>query len=134
MTAPAARMRAAGGASAAAAGAGASAAVPNGVGSPSVAMFSLIVPGTPSSALSGAPRSPRASLARACARAGSGGRREVGCRGGPGGKKVGGLQMRLPTRDMRQHGLRDLDRRQLALAVGGHQGVGGQVVQVTHGG
>src|SRR6218665_1795973 len=63
-------------------GGGASAAVPNGVGSPSVAMFSLIVPGTPSSALSGAPRSQRASLARACASAAPGRRREGACRCG----------------------------------------------------
>ena len=58
----------------ASAGAGASstAAVPSGTGSPSVAMFSLMVLGTPSSNPCGAPRSQRASDARAWASAASG--------------------------------------------------------------
>ncbi|MNV38890.1 hypothetical protein D3C71_1304530 [compost metagenome] len=47
-TAPASRMRAAGGASAAA-GVSSVAAVPKGTGVPRVAMFSLMVAGTPSS-------------------------------------------------------------------------------------
>ncbi len=48
------------------------AAVPTGVGSPRVAMLSLTVAGTPSSRPAGSPRSQRASLSRARARAASG--------------------------------------------------------------
>ena len=71
MIAPASRSRAAGGASA---GAGASslAAVPSGVGSPRVAMLSLIVDGTPSSGPIGSPFAQRASEARASLSARSG--------------------------------------------------------------
>ena len=71
ITAPASRTRAAGGASAAA-GASATARVPSGTGSPAVAMFSLTVIGTPSSAPQGSPLAQRASLVRACASASSG--------------------------------------------------------------
>ncbi|MOA28599.1 hypothetical protein D3C78_1495520 [compost metagenome] len=74
-TAPASRMRAAGGASAAA-GVRSVAAVPSGTGTPRVAMFSLMVDGTPSSvwppADSGSPFIQRASEARAIASAPSG--------------------------------------------------------------
>ena len=71
MTAPASFKRAAGGASALA-GVRSVARVPSGTGSPWVAMFSLIVTGTPSSAPQGALERQRVSLARACARASSG--------------------------------------------------------------
>jgi hypothetical protein len=80
-TAPASRSRAAGGASAAA-GSSSAAAVPSGVGSPWVAMLSLTVAGTPSSGPQGAPRSQRASLARAWARAASGRSSQVAARCG----------------------------------------------------
>jgi hypothetical protein len=71
ITAPASRSRAVGGASS---GAGTSsvAAVPSGIGTPRVAMFSLIVTGTPSIALSGVPACQRASDRAAIASAPSG--------------------------------------------------------------
>ena len=71
ITAPASRTRAAGGASEAA-GVRSLAAVPSGVGTPRVAMFSLMVIGTPSSAPLGAPAFQRASDALAWVRAPSG--------------------------------------------------------------
>ena len=64
-------MRAAGGASFAAR-TSRLAAVPTGTGVPRVAMFSLIIDGTPSIAPSGSPFSQRASDARAAASAASG--------------------------------------------------------------
>ena len=81
ITAPASRSRAAGGASAAA-GASTVAAVPSGIASPWVAMFSLMVVGTPSSRPRGSPRSQRASDARACCSAASGRSSQVACRAG----------------------------------------------------
>jgi hypothetical protein len=71
MTAPDSRIRAAGGASFAA-GTSRLAAVPTGTGVPRVAMFSLIIDGTPSIGPSGSPFSQRASEARAAASAASG--------------------------------------------------------------
>jgi hypothetical protein len=68
MTAPDSRIRAAGGASFAA-GTSRLAAVPTGTGVPRVAMFSLIIDGTPSIGPSGSPFSQRASEARAAASA-----------------------------------------------------------------
>ncbi len=68
ITAPASRTRAAAGASAAA-GTSSVAAVPSGTGTPLVAMFSLMVMGTPSSAPCGAPCCQRFSDALACRRA-----------------------------------------------------------------
>jgi len=67
-TAPASRKRAAGGASCVA-GTSWVAALPSGVGTPCVAMFSFSVSGTPSSGPSGVPASQRASEALACANA-----------------------------------------------------------------
>jgi hypothetical protein len=58
------------------------AAVPAGIGSPRVAMFSLMVAGTPSSGPRGSPRSQRASEARACSSAASGRNSQVACRCG----------------------------------------------------
>jgi hypothetical protein len=78
ITAPASFSRAAGGASVAA-GRSSTAAVPAGIGSPRVAMFSLIVVGTPSSRPSGSPRRQRASEARACSSAASGRSSQVAC-------------------------------------------------------
>ena len=63
-TAPASLSRAAAGASRGA-GARVVAADPSGLGTPAVAMFSLIVTGTPSSGLSGSPARQRASAATA---------------------------------------------------------------------
>src|SRR5258708_36953669 len=68
ITQPASRTRAAGGASAAA-GTSSVAAVPSGDGTPAVATFSLIVMGTPSSALRGSPAVQRAAEAAASPRA-----------------------------------------------------------------
>ena len=68
MTQPASRTRADGGASAML-GIMSPAAVPTGVGKPLTATLSLMVIGTPSSALSGVPACHRASDARACASA-----------------------------------------------------------------
>ena len=68
MIAPASRTRAAAGASAAA-GTSSVAAVPSGTGTPLVAMFSLMVMGTPSSAPCGLPSCQRFSAAWACLRA-----------------------------------------------------------------
>lgn len=73
MTAPAARRRAAAGASSAA-GMSSVAAVPCGTGVPRVAMFSLMVIGTPSSAPTGSLRSQRRSDSRAASRAAMGSR------------------------------------------------------------
>ncbi len=71
-TAPAARMRAAGGASSVR-GVMSLTAVPKGMGTPRVAMFSLMVIGTPSSdtpfTVSGSPRRQRSSDARAASSA-----------------------------------------------------------------
>ncbi|MCY1223456.1 hypothetical protein D3C87_1155310 [compost metagenome] len=78
MTAPASFRRAAGGASAAA-GMRSTAAVPAGSGSPRVAMFSLIVVGTPSSGPRASPRCQRCSEARACSSAASGRNSHVAC-------------------------------------------------------
>ena len=68
MTAPASRTRAAAGASSAA-GTRSVAAVPSGTGTPLVAMFSLMVMGTPSSAPCGLPACQRFSDALAALRA-----------------------------------------------------------------
>ena len=65
-----------------------------------VAMFSLIITGTPSSAPCGAPLRQRACDASACASA------RVGV------ERVGRVQLRLPARRCAQHGARHLDRRQ----------------------
>ncbi|MNV74320.1 hypothetical protein D3C71_1675280 [compost metagenome] len=51
-----------------------------------------------------------------------------------GAQQVGGPDVGLPLFDVRQNGLRDLHGGQRALAVGGNQVVGGQVVQCSHGG
>ncbi len=67
-THPASRTRAEGGASAAA-GVISPAAVPSGVGTPFVAILSLMVMGTPSSGLSGSPARQRRSELVACASA-----------------------------------------------------------------
>ena len=80
-TAPASRRRAAGGPSSAA-GRSVVAAVPSGSGKPRVAMFSLMVTGTPSSGPSGAPSRQRASEAAAWASAASGSAAQVACRCG----------------------------------------------------
>ena len=69
ITQPASRAREAGGASAVCGGASSLARVPIGAGSPRVAMFSLMVSGTPSSGESGLPARQRASAAPAAARA-----------------------------------------------------------------
>jgi len=69
-TQPASRRRAAGGASSVA-GTSTLAAVPSGSGTPRVAMFSLMVQGTPSSGDSGAPARQRCSDCRAWASAAS---------------------------------------------------------------
>ena len=74
-------------------------------GRPAVAMFSLMVTGTPSSGPSGAPRSQRASLARAC------------CSASSGPQQVERLQVVLPALDVAEHGLGDLHRREFAPAV-----------------
>jgi len=71
ITAPASRSRAAGGASIAA-GAGAVVAAPSGTGTPLVAMLSLMVTSTPSSAPTGSPLLQRSVDAFATARAPSG--------------------------------------------------------------
>ncbi len=71
ITAPASRRRAAGGASTGLGATSRRAAVPSGIGTPRVAMFSFTVAGTPSRA-SAAPRIQRASDSRAAARAASG--------------------------------------------------------------
>ncbi|KYW83634.1 hypothetical protein ASZ96_03290 [Brucella melitensis] len=70
-TPPASRVRAAGGASAAA-GFNGRAAQPSGTGVPFVAIFSLIVSGTPSMGPAGSPFAQRASEAFAARRAASG--------------------------------------------------------------
>ena len=98
-TAPASRMRAAGGASALA-GVRSVAAVPSGTGTPRVAMFSLMVAGTPSSVAAGRQR-----LALQPARLGfaGGGQRAFGI------QRVGGFQAGFPALDVRQHGAGGFD-------------------------
>ena len=108
--------RAAGGASA---GAGVSsvAAVPSGTGTPLVAILSLMVIGTPSSAPCGSPCRQRASDRLA--------RRQRAFRVEP----VGRLQMRLPSRDAVEDGADHLDRRKRLCAISREEVEGGQVVK-----
>jgi hypothetical protein len=89
--------------------------VPAGIGSPRVALFSLMVAGTPSSGPSASPP--------ACFR----GARLLERGFGP--EEPGGLQLGLAALDLRDDGLRDFDRGQAPVAVGGGEFLGGKLVQ-----
>ena len=116
MIAPASRSRAAGGASFSA-GTSLTLAAPSGTGTPLVAMLSLIVTGTPSSAPD------RLALLPALGRGLGGLARAVGI------ERVERLEVRLPRRDVRQHVLQHFRRRELLGAIARDQIDGGEIVQ-----
>ena len=123
MTQPASRTRAVGGESSSDNRSRSAAAVPTGAGMPRTATLSLMVIGTPSKGERGCPGTPA----------------PLGFLGGPHGPfpvdqehRVDGRLDRLDPRQDRRH---DLDRRQLALPIGGAEMLGAQLEQALgHGG